>query len=77
LPSLCTVGAADFAPPASGRTALLPTVMEFEVFSSPLPEVAAEAVVQFVSVFSLVALVVCATEAPAINDPAITAAAMR
>ena len=74
---LCTVGAAELAPPASGTTALLPTVMEFEVFSSPLPEVAADDVVQFVSSFWLEGLVVCATEALAINEPAITVAAMR
>jgi hypothetical protein len=49
---LCTVGAAEFVPPASGSTALLPTVCEFDVFSSPLPDVAAGDVVQAVSCFS-------------------------
>jgi hypothetical protein len=48
LSPLCTVGAAEFAPPASGNTALLPTVTEFDVFSSPLPDVAAGDVVQAV-----------------------------
>jgi hypothetical protein len=49
---LCTVGAAESVPPASGSTALLPTVTEFDVFSSPLPDVAAGDVVQAVSSFS-------------------------
>jgi hypothetical protein len=52
LPPLCTVGAAEFEPPASGSTALLPTVCEFDVFSSPCPEDAAGEVVQAVSSFS-------------------------
>ena len=55
----------------------MPTVMEFEVFSSPLPEVAADAVLQLVSGFSFDVVVVCATEAPAINDAARIAAAKR
>jgi hypothetical protein len=50
---LCTVGAAEFAPPASGKTALFSTATEFEVFSSPLPEVADPVVVQLVSGLSL------------------------
>ena len=49
LPPLCTVGAAEFAPPASGSTALFSTDIEFAVFSSPLPVVAAGDVVQAVS----------------------------
>ena len=49
LPPLCTVGAAEFAPPASGKIALFSIAMEFEVFSSELPEVAADDVVQLVS----------------------------
>jgi hypothetical protein len=32
---LCTVGAAEFEPPASGRTALS-TAMEFDVLSLPI-----------------------------------------
>jgi hypothetical protein len=46
---LCTVGAAEFAPPASGSTALFSAAIEFAVFSSPLPDVAAGDVVQAVS----------------------------
>jgi len=53
LPPLCTVGAAEFAPPASGRIALFSIAIEFDVFSSPLPEVAEPVVVQLVSGFSL------------------------
>jgi len=41
LPTLCTVGAADFEPPASGRIALFSIAMEFDVLSSALPVVAA------------------------------------
>jgi hypothetical protein len=77
LPPLCTVGAAEFEPPASGRTALFSTAMEFDVFSSALPEVAAGDVVQLVSCFSLDGAVDCAAAAPAANDAAIIAAAKR
>jgi hypothetical protein len=77
LPPLCTVGAAEFEPPASGRTALFSTAMEFDVFSSALPEVAAGDVVQLVSCFSLDGAVDCAPAAPAANDAAIIAAARR
>lgn len=77
LPPLCTVGAAEFEPPASGRTALFSIAMEFDVFSSPPPEVAAGDVVQLVSCFWLGGVVVCATAAPAPNDAAIIAAARR
>jgi hypothetical protein len=52
LPPLCTVGAAELEPPASGNTALFSTAMEFAVFSSPLPDVAAGDVVQAVSCLS-------------------------
>lgn len=52
LPPLCTVGAAEFEPPASGTTALFPTAMELAVFSSPLPVVASDEVVHAVSGFS-------------------------
>jgi hypothetical protein len=45
---LCTVGAAELAPPASGSTALFPTTIELAAFSSPWP-VAAGDVVQAVS----------------------------
>jgi hypothetical protein len=36
LPPLCTVGAAEFEPPASGRIALFSIAMEFDVFSPAL-----------------------------------------
>jgi hypothetical protein len=49
LPPLCTVGAAEFAPPASGSTALFSTAIELAVFSSPWPVVAAGEVVHAVS----------------------------
>jgi hypothetical protein len=49
LPPLCTVGAAELDPPASGNTALFSTAIEFAVLSSPLPVVAAGDVVQAVS----------------------------
>src|SRR5689334_8131046 len=49
LPPLCTVGAAEFEPPASGSTALFSAAIELAVFSSPLPVVAAGDVVQAVS----------------------------
>ena len=75
LPPLCTVGAAEFAPPASGRTALFSTAIEFDVFSSPLPEVADPVVVQLVSGFSLEGVVDCACAVPTIKDP--TRIAMR
>ena len=52
LPPLCTVGAAESAPPASGKIALFSTAMELDVFSTPLPEFAAGDVVQLVSVFT-------------------------
>jgi hypothetical protein len=41
LPPRCTVGAAEFEPPASGRIALFSIAMEFGVFLPTLPEVAA------------------------------------
>ena len=53
LPPLCTVGAAEFLPPASGKIALFSIAIELEVFSSPLPDVAVDDVVQLVSCFSL------------------------
>jgi hypothetical protein len=77
LPPLCTVGAAEFAPPASGRIALFSIAMEFDVFSSALPAVAAGDVVQLVSGFALDGVVDCAAAAPANNDPAKIAAAIR
>jgi hypothetical protein len=77
LPPLCTVGAAEFAPPASGRTALFSTDIEFDVFSSPLPELAEPVVVQLVSGFSLAGVVDCATAGPTTSTPARTAAAAR
>jgi hypothetical protein len=77
LPPLCTVGAADFEPPASGRTALFSTAMEFDVLSPPLPDVAAVEVVQLVSCFSLDGAVDWATAGPTTNDPAKIAAPTR
>src|SRR5258708_35520437 len=73
---LCTVGAAEFEPPASGRTALFSTAMEFNVLSLPLPDVAAEEVVQLVSCFSLDGVVDWATAGPTSNEAAKTAAPM-
>jgi hypothetical protein len=76
LPPLCTVGAAEFAPPASGNTALFSTAIEFEVFSSPLPEVADPVVVQLVSGFAPEGVVDWAIAGPMTNAPTrITAAA--
>jgi len=53
LPPLCTVGAAEFEPPASGRIALFSIAIEFDVSSPAFPEVALDEVVQLVSCFSL------------------------
>jgi hypothetical protein len=77
LPPLCTVGAAEFAPPASGRIALFSTAIEFDVFSSPLPEVAAPVVVQLVSGFWPEGVVDCANAGPTTNVPTRIAAAAR
>jgi hypothetical protein len=77
LPPLCTVGAAEFAPPASGRIALFSTAIEFDVFSSPLPELAEPVVVQPVSGFSPDDVVDCAAAGPTTNAPARIAAAAR
>jgi hypothetical protein len=74
---LCTVGAAEFEPPASGRTALFSIAMEFDVLSLPLPDVAAEEVVQLVSCFSLDGVVDWATAGPTSNEPTKIAAPMR
>jgi hypothetical protein len=74
---LCTVGAAEFAPPASGSTALFPTVCEFDVFSSPCPDVAAGDVVQAVSSFFADPAVVWADAALAPITVATIAAATR
>jgi hypothetical protein len=77
LPPLCAVGAAEFAPPASGSTALFSTDIEFAVFSSPLPAVAAGDVVQAVSGLSPDVTVDCAAAALTLNSPATIAAATR
>jgi hypothetical protein len=77
LPPLCTVGAAEFEPPASGRIAPFSIAMEFDVFSSALPEVAADDVVQFVSCFSRDGAVDWATATPATTNPAKIATAIR
>ncbi len=77
LPPLCTVGAAEFEPPASGRTALFSIAMEFDVFSPALPVVAAGDVVQLVSGFAFDDVVDCAPAAPTTANPAIIAAAKR
>src|SRR5689334_15704352 len=63
LPPLCTVGAAEFDPPASGNTALFSTAIELAVFSSPLPVVAVGDVVQAVSGLASEAPVVWAVAA--------------
>jgi hypothetical protein len=77
LPPLCTVGAAEFAPPASGRTALFSTAIELAVFSSPLPVVAAGEVVQAVSGLASDVPVDWAAAALTLNSPATIAAATR
>src|SRR5450759_1894862 len=77
LRPLCTVGAAEFEPPASGRIALFSIAMEFDVFSPALPEVVADDVVQLVSCFSLDGAVDWATAAPATTNPAKIATANR
>ena len=64
LPPLCTVGAAEFEPPASGRIALFSIAKEFDVFSPALPDVVADDVVQLVSCFSLDGVLDWATAAP-------------
>jgi hypothetical protein len=74
---LCTVGAAEFAPPASGSTALLSVAIEFAVFSSPLPDVAAGDVVQAVSGFAPDVPEDWAAAALTLNSPARIAAATR
>jgi hypothetical protein len=71
------LGAAELAPPASGRIALFSTAIEFDVFSSPLPEVAAPVVVQLVSGFWLEGVVDCANAGPTTNVPTRIAAAVR
>ena len=73
LPPLCTVGAAEFAPPASGNTALFSTAIEFAVFSSPLPV----DVVHAVSGLSPDAAVDWAAAVLTLNAAAKIAAAMR
>jgi hypothetical protein len=77
LPPLCTVGAAELAPPASGKIALFSTATEFDVFSSPLPDIAAVEVVQLVSDFSLDGAAGSANEALTSNDPAKATATTR
>ena len=77
LPPLCTVGAAEFAPPASGNTALFSMAIEFAVFSSPLPVVAAGDDVHAVSGLSLDAAVDCAAAVLTLNIPARLAAGTR
>ena len=77
LPPLCTVGAAEFEPPASGRIALFSNAKEFDVFSPALPVAAADDVVQLVSGFSLDGVVDCAAAAPTTTNPAKIAAVTR
>jgi hypothetical protein len=74
---LCTVGAAEFEPPASGSTALFPTAIELAVFSSPLPVVAAGDVVHAVSALSPEAAVDWAAAVLALNATVKIAAATR
>lgn len=77
LPPLCTVGAAEFEPPASGRIALFSTAMEFDVFSAALPDVADDEVVQLVSGLAPDGAAVCAAAVPANTNPAKTVTATR
>jgi hypothetical protein len=77
LPPLCTVGAAEFEPPASGSTALFSTAIELAVFSSPLPVVAAGDVVQAVSGLASDVPVGWAAAALTLNSPTTIAAATR
>jgi hypothetical protein len=78
LPPLCTVGAADFEPSASGRTALFSIALESDVLSPAFPEVvAAGEVVQLVSCFSLEGADDWAIAGPVTNDPARIAVPMR
>jgi hypothetical protein len=77
LSPLCTVGAAEFEPPASGRTALFSIAIEFDVFSLARPVVAEREVVQLVSCFWLDGVVDCAAAGPTTNDATKTTAAMR
>jgi hypothetical protein len=77
LPPLCTVGAAESDPPASGNMALFSMAMEFAVFSSPLPVVAAGDVVQAVSGLSLDAAADCAAAGLTLNIAAKIAAVTR
>src|SRR4051794_38406124 len=64
LSPLCTVGAAEFEPPASGRTALFSIAMEFDVFSLALPVVAEDDVVQLVSCLGSMARSIVRPRAP-------------
>jgi hypothetical protein len=77
LRPLWTVGAAEFEPPASGKIALFSIACEFDVFSAPLPELAADDVVQLVSCFSRDGAADWAKAAPANTHPARSAAAIR
>lgn len=77
LPPLCTVGAAELDPPASGNTALFSTAIELAVLSSPLPVVAAGDVVQAVSGLASEALEVWAAAALMPNSPATITPATR
>jgi hypothetical protein len=77
LPPLCTVGAAEFEPPASGRIALFSMAIEFDVFSLALPMLAEDDVVQLVSCFWLDGAVDCAAAGPTTNDATKTTAATR
>jgi hypothetical protein len=77
LPSLCTVGAAEFVPAASGRIALFSIAMEFDFWSPALPVVAADEVVQLVSGLSPDGVVDCAAAAPTTRELAKSAAATR
>src|SRR6478672_4839601 len=77
LPPLCTVGAAELEPPASGSTALFSTAIELAVFSSPLPVVAAGEVVQAVSGLASDVPADWAAAALTLNSPTTIAAATR
>jgi hypothetical protein len=77
LPPLCTVGAAELDPPASGNTALFSKAIELAVFSSPLPVVAVGEVVHAVSGFASDVPVDWAAAALTLNSPTTIAAATR
>ena len=75
LPPLCTVGAAELAPPALGRIALFPIAID--VFSSALADVPDREVVQLTSGLPLDGAVDWAAKGTADDQPNKAAIAMR